>query len=422
MSNILITAFLALLMLFSFGCGDDDDDDDCEDCQTQDSDDDNTGDDDTQSGSCEDGELRCGDGDIPERCESGEWITLYACPKMQYCNFGECVDTLIIFPDDEAPHRDMIEWWYWTGDVTDAEGNMYGFELTFFYGARLLNVPMWMVHVGIVDESAGVHEGNVWYDMHQPDENPNELHLASGTASADRGEDYVYQLVGDAENYGYDFTITDIKGPVHHGGIGSVRMSSRTSDSFYYSRPRMAVEGTLYKDDQPIEVTGEAWMDHQWGNFVPFALVGWDWFSMRLSDNTEIMYFIFRGDEDDWSVVDMALGTYIDENGDQIILSEHDVEVEYYDVWESELTGGVYPQNWNFRVPSLDLDVDITTGIVDQEMPNLFWNYWEGMMDVEGTKAGQQVTGRGFVELSGYAGRPIFWRFFDVWDEKGYVF
>jgi predicted secreted hydrolase len=421
MKRTMITTFSIFILFFCWSCTSSDDDD-CQDCETAVADDDADDDDDTDAQVCVTDELRCGEGDIPEKCENGEWIVQSLCPRLHYCNFGECVDTLIFFPDDEAPHRDMIEWWYWTGDVTDADGNMYGFELTFFYGARVLNIPAWMIHVGIVDESAGEHEGNVWYDFGQPDENPNELHLSSGTASVDRGEDYVYELVGDAGNYGYDFTLTDVKGPVYHGGLGAVRMSSRTADSFYYSRPRIDVEGILYKDGEPIEVTGEAWMDHQWGNFIPFSLIGWDWFSMRLSDNTEIMYFIFRGDEEDWSVVDMALGTYIDENGDQTILSEDEIIVEYYDIWESSVTDGVYPQNWNFRVPGLDLDVDITTGIADQEMPNFFWNYWEGMMNVEGTKGGQPVTGRGFVELSGYAGRPMFWQFFDVWDEKDFSF
>jgi predicted secreted hydrolase len=39
-------------------------------------------------------------------------------------------------PQDEAPHTDMTEWWYYTGhfqgnDATGAQ-HQYGFELTFF--------------------------------------------------------------------------------------------------------------------------------------------------------------------------------------------------------------------------------------------------------------------------------------------------
>jgi hypothetical protein len=31
-------------------------------------------------------------------------------------------------------------------------------------------------------------------------------------------------------------------------------------------------------------------------------------------------------------------------------------------------------------------------------------DYWEGAVDVSGTRAGQNIAGRGYVELVGYAG------------------
>ena len=38
-----------------------------------------------------------------------------------------------------------------------------------------------------------------------------------------------------------------------------------------------------------------AWMDHQWGNFVVGAVGGWDWFSLQLDDQTELMLYVLRG-------------------------------------------------------------------------------------------------------------------------------
>ncbi|MCB9478138.1 MAG: hypothetical protein H6683_00510 [Deltaproteobacteria bacterium] len=411
---------LTVLMVSTLACGGDDDDDSASDDDVavdDDTDDDDTSDDDTDDDLCGGEALRCGAGDVPEECVEGVWTPLEPCPRLQYCNFGECVNTLIEFPADEAPHRNLIEWWYWTGNLSDADGNVYGFELTFFYGARLLGIPAWMIHVGIVDEQTGEHDSLVEFSVHFPDETPTELHLATPSASVDRGADYVYELSGVADTHAYDLTLTDTQGPTYHGGNGSIRMSSRTVDSFYYSRMRIDVEGTLYKDGAPIDVTGEAWMDHQWGGFNPFVLIGWDWFSMQFEDGSEIMYFIFRGDEDDPSVVDMALGSYVDPNGDQTILSMHDVEVTPLDSWSSEVTGGVYPLNWNFVVEDLGIDVDITTSVPDQEFPNPMWNYWEGMVRFDGVKEGGPTGGMGFVELSGYAGRPALWKLFeDVWE------
>ena len=46
----------------------------------------------------------------------------------------------IMFPQDEAPHRNLTEWWYYTGHFhgTDAQGKQheYGFELTVFQTLR----------------------------------------------------------------------------------------------------------------------------------------------------------------------------------------------------------------------------------------------------------------------------------------------
>ena len=380
-------------------------------------DDDQSDDDHDSNPDCMEGESRCGQNDVPEECIGGKWTTLESCPRFQYCNFGQCVDTLIDLPKDESPHRVLVEWWYWTGNLSDDKGNIYGFELTFFYGARLFDIPAWMVHVAVVDEGIGVHDSAVWFDLKFPDENPEELYLESRSAIVHRWEKGIYELAGQAEDYGYELTLTDIKGPTFHGGNGSIRMSSRTCDSFYYSRTSMEVEGVLLKNDDPIEVTGQAWMDHQWGSFNPFVIIGWDWFSMQFDDGTEIMYFIFRGDEDDPSVIDMALGTYVDEMGNQTILSMDEIEVKALDQWISPTTGGVYPQNWNMFIEGLDLDVDVTTKVPEQEFPNLMWNYWEGMIHIEGEKQGDPIEGMGFVELSGYAGRPLLWKLFsDMWE------
>ena len=412
---ILICIFLAI----TFIACETGEDDDCDDICDDNNDDSEADDHDNTTPTCTEGDVRCSLLDVPEDCIDGKWTTGEACPRLQYCNFGHCLDTLIELPRDESPHRDLIEWWYWTGNLADADGNIYGFELTFFYGARLFGIPAWMIHVGVVDEQTGAHDSSVWFDLKYPDENPEELHLESRSATADRWESGVYELAGDSVDYGYKLTLTDLKGPTFHGGNGSIRMSSRTCDSFYYSRTRIEVQGVLFKMNDAIEVTGEAWMDHQWGSFNPFVLIGWDWFSMQFDDGTEIMYFLFRGDEDDPSVIDMALGTYIDENGDQTTLSMDELEVLTLDEWTSPNTGGIYPQNWNVSVEGLDLDVDMTTEIPNQEFPNPMWNYWEGMMHIEGAKAGSPVAGMGFVELSGYAGRPLLWFLFsDIWENS----
>jgi predicted secreted hydrolase len=34
-------------------------------------------------------------------------------------------------------------------------------------------------------------------------------------------------------------------------------------------------------------------------------------------------------------------------------------------------------------------------------------NYWEGAVEVGGTREGRPIRGRGYLEMTGYSGRPI---------------
>ncbi|MBZ0273425.1 hypothetical protein K8I61_15405 [bacterium] len=392
---------------------DDDSDDDAADDDV--ADDDASDDDDA---ACEDGDAFCDEADNPVRCVDGEWVAGDPCGKWTYCNFGACVETFIDFPADESPHQDMIEWWYWTGNAFDEDGNAFGFELTFFYGASLFRLPAWMINVAVLDEVTGEHTEAVWLDFGWADRDPEQLNLLSRDASVTRGLDFVYRLLGATPGHSFDLTLTDTQGPTYHGGNGIIRMSSRATDSFYYSRMRLAVEGEIDRGDGPIAVTGEGWMDHQWGNFNPFVLIGWDWFSLQMDDGGELMFFVFRGDEADPSVWDLASGTYVTPEGDQVALRMEDVEIASLSEWTSPNTGATYPMDWRLAVPMLDIDVTLTSMIDDAEMENPMWNYWEGLVFIDGEREGLPVGGAGFVELSGYAGRPLLWWLFpEMWEK-----
>ena len=52
--------------------------------------------------------------------------------------------------------------------------------------------------------------------------------------------------------------------------------------------------------------------------------------------------------------------------------------------------------------PEQDLTLEIRPVMADQELFTTV-RYWEGAVDVEGERDGSPVTGRGYVELTGYA-------------------
>ena len=126
---------------------------------------------------------------------------------------------------------------------------------------------------------------------------------------------------------------------------------------------------------------------------------GWDWFALQLSDGSDLMFYDLRrrdGTRDAHSA-----GTWTDAAGRATHLAYGDVVIEVREYWESE-QGGRYPMAWSISVPKLDLQIEVAPVLRNQELITTV-RYWEGAVDVQGTADGQSVSGRGYVELTGYA-------------------
>src|SRR5437660_10245476 len=63
------------------------------------------------------------------------------------------------FPQDEAAHRDLNEWWYYTGHMNavtpDGKTHHYGFELVIFQALRRGLPPFYAAHFAISDVTRG---------------------------------------------------------------------------------------------------------------------------------------------------------------------------------------------------------------------------------------------------------------------------
>src|SRR5205823_1789750 len=113
-----------------------------------------------------------------------------------------------------------------------------------------------------------------------------------------------------SDPYGFELGLSAAKPPALHDGIGYISFGP-VGDSYYYSRTRLAVAGTLYVDGTPRAVQGQAWMDHQWGDFL--VVGGWDWYSLQLDDDTELMLFLTRAPDD---APALQLGTVVAPDGE----------------------------------------------------------------------------------------------------------
>ncbi len=328
------------------------------------------------------------------------------------------------FPEDHGPHEQFRqEWWYFTGHLQGAGGERFGFELTFFRFALVPPDPaarappagasawrsreIYMAHFAITDIAgqrfeyaqklsraalglAGAQGAplRVWIDdwsLEQPraDGAPHwQLHAAQAG----------YQLQLDLEPAG---------APVPNGQAGlSVKSAEPGGASYYYSLPRIAVTGTLVRGGAPLAVTGLAWFDHEWGSAaLATSQAGWDWFALQLADGSALMFYALRdrnGQRDAHSA-----GTFIDASGALRALGSADVALAATGSWVSA-DGVRYPSGWRIRVPALALELTAQPQLKDQEL-RTSPRYWEGAVEVHGTRAGAAASGRGYVELVGYA-------------------
>src|SRR5213079_441571 len=141
--------------------------------------------------------------------------------------------------------------------------------------------------------------------------------------------------------YTINLDLVGQKSATLHNGNGIITMGL-AGFSYYYSRTHMDVQGTLMDHNQPIQVTGLAWMDHQWGNFLTLGGGGWDWYSLQLNNNTEMMLYFTR---DASGKITTYVGS-IDASGKESIISPTGVHSTVLGTWKSQATGISYPSGW----------------------------------------------------------------------------
>lgn len=309
----------------------------------------------------------------------------------------------IAFPRDDGPHDVPIEWWYYTGHLFTEAGDRYGFEYVVFKAERR-GILGYASHFAITDNPRGAFAYDQRAALAPPDANtPGErgfdIAVGDWTMAGANGDD---RLVADLPGYAIDLRLSGEKPPVLHEGDGYIDYGSG-SYTYYYSRTRIAIEGTLVVDGVPLAVTGEAWFDHQWGDFFSVIASGWDWYALQLDDGSEVMLYVVRGLEGGGTRLD---GSLVAADGTATVLTGDDFAIEATGTWTSPTTGGTYPSGWRITIPDKEIELTLTPTLPDQELDTTETTgviYWEGEVTVDGTRDGTPLEGLGYVELTGYA-------------------
>jgi predicted secreted hydrolase len=330
----------------------------------------------------------------------------------------------ITFPVDHYSHPSFkTEWWYYTGHLETESGMRYGYQVTFFrFGLRdrqneAKEKPpfseLYMAHFALSDIKAKEFRYR---------ERINRGYNGKAGAATDRylvwNEDW--KVAGDQNNHTIQvkdrgtelqLNLKSLKQPVLHGENGlSQKAAGEGRASYYYSLTRMQSEGALTIDGKTEKVRGLSWMDHEFGsNQLGQDQVGWDWFSIQLDDRSELMLYLMR--RKDGTVDPYSSGTLVKADGFTRHLKLNEYRVEVLGRWRSPVSGADYPMRWKVTIPAEQIELEINPAFQNQELVtnrSTRVTYWEGAVDVGGKSRGKTISGAGYVEMTGYAGKLSF--------------
>ncbi len=314
------------------------------------------------------------------------------------------------FPQDLGPHQEyQTEWWYYTGNLSSKDGRDFGYQLTFFRRAlspfeinresNWSTNQIYFAHFALSDiESGKFYSSERW--------SRGALGLAGAESDLFRVWIDDWFIEGDGKNFklkandgpvSIELTMKSMKPVVLQGDKGLSQKSAEPGNaSYYFSQTRISTSGTVRIDSHEFRVKGLSWLDREWStSALAENQEGWDWFSIQLNDGREIMLYQLR--LKDGGVDNYSSGSFIEKDGAVRQLKADDFEIEVLDTWKSPVTGIIYPSKWQISIPSHGIELNVVPLLQDQELLVSFV-YWEGAVKV----SGDGVSGKGYVELTGY--------------------
>ena len=326
------------------------------------------------------------------------------------------------FPRDHGSHPDYrIEWWYYTGNLESADARRFRYQVTFFrigVDPAPENPSSWavrdlfMAHLAITDFRTGrqvvaerLNRAGVGWAGARSD----VLEVWNGDWRVE-GDGETHRLDARDRTLGVELRLDPGRGITLHGDEGLSQKGAEAGNaSHYYSLTRMPTVGRLWLDDAWVEVSGSSWMDHEFGtSFLESSQVGWDWFSLQLDDGADLMLFRIR--RADGSVDPHSAGTWVEPTGTVSRLDATDMYLRPGRRWTSPMSGAEYPVSWTVEVVELGLRLDVLATVDAQELDtsaSTGVTYWEGAVSAVGRLRDREVRGRGYLEMTGYVGRPM---------------
>ena len=331
------------------------------------------------------------------------------------------------FPADFGAHpAQRIEWWYVTGHLRAApaqrlaaatDAPQFGFQITFFrsrtgidpaHPSRFAASQLLFAHAALTDLAGGRlhHDQRVarrGFGIAEYDEADTRLRLRDWTLGRDgtpASSRYTAHLDAGA-GFGWELTFTTTQPPLLQGDAGWSRKGTDPAQaSLYYSQPQLSAAGRLRLDGRSLDVSGRAWLDHEWSDtLLDVEAVGWDWIGINLDDGSALTAFRLR--RADGQAL-YAGGSWRRAGEPARAFPADAVRFTPQRHWTSPRSAARYPVQWRVDTPAGSFDV--VSLLEDQELDSRASTgaiYWEGLSELRDAR-GQRI-GLGYLEMTGYA-------------------
>ncbi|MGY5728897.1 lipocalin-like domain-containing protein [Vibrio chemaguriensis] len=317
----------------------------------------------------------------------------------------------LTFPADHQAHPNFRhEWWYLTANLIDEDGNPLGVQWTQFRfaatpptGEDYVKKTEWQTQQIYMAHSAVTTQDKHYADekwsrdqasLAGVDTSPFRVYLDDWQWASSTNDLFPATLNADSEQFGYSLTLTSSAPYQKQGEQGySTKSADGQVASYYYSQPFIDVSGEVTIDGKTHQVSGKAWIDREWSSqFLLDSQQGWDWFALRLSDQTSLVVFQLRDSKT--GAASYSSARLMQQDGSGIAIPQKDIQLEA--TKQTEIQGRKYPTQWQVSIPNQQVELTVSALNPNAKMP-LSVPYWEGPVRIDGSHSGT-----GYMELTGY--------------------
>ena len=317
----------------------------------------------------------------------------------------------ITFPADHQAHPNFRhEWWYLTANLIDEDGNAFGVQWTQFRFAAApqesgnstkettwQSQQIYMAHSAVTTKDK--HYADEKWSRDQAElagvsTSPFRVYLDDWQWNSSSDDLFPATLNANSDQFGYSLKLTSNAPYQKQGEQGySTKSSDGKVASYYYSQPFINVSGEVTIDGVTHLVSGKGWIDREWSSqFLLDSQQGWDWFALRLSDETSLVVFQLRNSTTGKASYSHA--RLMKQNGSGIAIKQQDIRLTA--IKQTEIDGRDYPTEWQVSIPTQQIELTVSALNPEAKMP-LSVPYWEGPIIIKGSHSGS-----GYMELTGY--------------------